>query len=132
MLEMDFTKQLSEFKCDRPMIQFSTGNILREITKDKGIKYPNGDVDLFIFTTVEEFRLMKELIPQWTWNGAASGFLNQILKSPFPKIYVCEWCFEKQLYNTDNPQLIVFYKHGDGLKLECHNLNSTEKTEMET
>ena len=97
-------------------IHFSAENILREISKDKGEKYPDGDVDLFIFVTDEEFRLMKELIPQRTWNGTASGFLNQILKSPFPKIYVCEWCFERQEYNTDNPQLIIFIKYGDGLK----------------
>ncbi len=74
--EMDFAKQFSEFKCDHPTIHFSTDNILREITKDKGKKYPDGDVDLFVFATDQEFRLMKELIPQRTWNGTASGFLN--------------------------------------------------------
>ena len=130
--EMDFAKQFSEFKCDHPTIYFSMYNILREISKDKGKKYPNGDVDLFIFATDEEFRLMKELIPQKTWNGTVSEFLNQILKSPFPKIYVCEWCFEKQEYNTDNPQLILFYKYGDGLKWEWHNLRHTEESEMDT
>ena len=130
--EMDFAKQFSEFKCDHPTIHFSADNILREITKDKGKKYPDGDVDLFVFATDEEFRLMKELIPQRTWNGTASGFLNQILKSPFPKIYVCEWYFERQEYNTDDPQLIIFLKYGDGLKWECHNLRSTEETEMES
>jgi len=118
--ERDFAKQFSEFKCDHPTIRFSTDNILREITKDKGEKYPNGDVDLFIFATDEEFRLMKELIPQWTWNGTASGFLNQIHKSPFQKIYVCEWCFERQEYNTDNPELVVFSKDNDTLKWEWH------------
>ena len=120
--EMDFAKQVSEFKCDHPTIHFSTDNILREISKDKGKKYPNGDVDLFIFVTDEEFRLMKELIPQRTWNGTASGFLNSILNSPFPQIYVCEWCFEKQEYNTVNPQLIVFSKYGKGLKWKWYNL----------
>ena len=125
--EMDYDKKFSEFKCDHPTIHFSTDNILREITKDKGKKYPNGDVDLFVFVTDEEFRLMKELIPQRTWNGTASGFLNQILKSPFQKVYVCEWCFERQAYNTDNPQLILFYKYGDGLMWECHNIQSIEK-----
>ena len=118
--EIDFAKRFTEFKCDHPAIHFSTDNILREITKDKGQKYPDGNVDLFLFVTEEEFRLMKELIPQRTWNGAASGFLNQILKSPFPKIYVCEWYFEKQEYNTNNPQLIMFYKYGDGLKWEYY------------
>lgn len=132
VMEMDFDKRFSEFKCNHSTIQFSTDNILREITKDKGKKYPGGDVELFIFATDEEFRLMKELIPQRTWNGTASGFLNQILKSPFQKIYICEWCFERQEYNTDNPQLIIFYKYGDGLKWECHNLRSTEETEMDS
>ena len=114
--EMDFAKQHSEFKCDHPTITFSTNNILGEITKDKGKRYPNGDVDLFIFVTDEEFRLMKELISQIKWNGSARGFLNQILSSPFPKVYVCEWCLERQEYNTENPQLVTFYKYEDGLK----------------
>ena len=90
--EMDFNKRNSEFKCDHPKIYFSTDNILREISEDKGRKYPDGDVDLFIFATDEEFRLMKELIPQMNWNRTAMGFLNRILRSPFPVIYVCEWC----------------------------------------
>jgi hypothetical protein len=128
--EMDPAKQFSEFKCDHPSMLFSTDNILREITKDKGEKYPNGDVDLFIFAADEEFRLMKELIPMRSWNGTARGFLNQIIKAPFPKIYVCEWCFDKQEYNTDDPQIVVFYKYGDGLKWEWHNLKHTEETEM--
>lgn len=125
--EMDFAKQFSEFKCDHPAILFSTDNILREISKDKGNKYPDGDVDLFIFATDEEFRLMKELIPQRTWNGTASGFLNQILQSPFPKIYVCEWCFEEQKYNTKNPEIVVFTKSGNTLKWEWHNLPDTSE-----
>lgn len=128
--EMDFAKRFSEFKCDHPSIYFSPDNILREITKDKGKKYPNGDVDLFIFVTDKEFQLMKDLIQQGTRNGTTSGFLSQILKSPFQQIYVCEWCFERQEYNTDTPQIIIFYKYGEGLKWKCHNLRSTE-AEME-
>lgn len=119
--EMDFNKRNSEFKCDHPTIHFSTDNILREISEDKGRKYPDGDVDLFIFATDEEFRLMKDLIPQMNWNGTAMGFLNRILRSPFPVIYVCEWCFEKQSYNINNPQLMIFRKQGEGLKIEQKN-----------
>ena len=130
VMEMDFDKRFSEFMCDHPSIYFSPDNILREITNDKGKKYPNGDVDLFIFVTDKEFQLMKNLIQQGTRNGTTSGFLSQILKSPFQKIYVCEWCFERQEYNTDTPQLIIFYKYGEDLKWECHNLRSTE-AEME-
>ena len=118
--EMDFDKQFSEFKCDHPIIRFSTDNILREITKDKGKKYPDGDVDLFIFATDEEFRLMRELLPEKTWNGVASAFLKQILLSPFPRIYVCEWNFIRQEYNTKNPRLVVFYKSDDVLKWEWY------------
>ena len=119
--QMDIAKQFSEFNCDRPIMRFSTDNILREITKDKGKKYPNGNVDLFIFATDGEFRLIKELVRQKKWNGAAKQFLNQILLSPFPTIYVCEWCFEAQSYNINNPQLMIFRKQGEGLKIELKN-----------
>ena len=125
--EMDFNKRNSEFKCDHPTIHFSTDNILREISEDKGRKYPDGDVDLFIFATDEEFRLMKDLIPQRNWNGTARGFLNRLLKSPFHVIYVCEWCFEEQKYNTKNPELVVFTKSGNTLKWEWYNLPDTSE-----
>ncbi len=127
VMEMDFDKRFSEFKCNHSTIQFSTDNILREISEDKGGKYPDGDVDLFIFATDEEFRLMKDLIPQMNWNGTASGFLNRLLKSPFPVIYVCAWCFEEQKYNTKNPELVVFTKSGNTLKWEWHNLPDTSE-----
>ncbi len=116
-------EQHSEFKCDHPSISFSTDNILREITGDKARKYPNGDVDLFIFAADEEFRLMKELLAQIRWNGAASEFRNKVLLSPFPKIYVCEWCFETQEYNTVDPQLAVFHKMNGSVIIDCHNVN---------
>ena len=115
--EMKLSKQYSEFKCDHPTIHFSTDNILREIVEDKGKKYTNGSVDLFIFATDEEFQLMRELIPQFNWNETARSFLNQILKSPFPVIYVCAWCLELQKYNTDNPEIVVFSKTGNTLNI---------------
>ena len=86
--ENDLYKQHSEFKCDHPSILFSANNILREITVDKGKKYPSGNVDLFIFVADEEFRLMKQLISEMNWNGTAKSFLNQIFLSPFPKIQI--------------------------------------------
>ncbi len=119
--ETDPANKNSEFKCDHPSICFSPDNILREISNDKGKKYPDGDVDLFIFATNEEFRLIVELMPQTSWNGYAQSFLNRIFLSPFRKIYVCEWCFEKQEYNTNNPKLVIFYKDDEGLKWEWHN-----------
>ena len=121
VMERDFSKQHSEFKCDHPSMEFSTDNILREVSKDKGAKYPDGTVDLFIFVTSEEYRLMKALIPQQNWNGMASVFLKQIYLSPFPKVYVCEWYFMKQEYNTESPQLTVFCKCDQELKVEWHN-----------
>ena len=122
LAESDLSKQHSEFKCDHPTMIFSTNNILREITEDKGRKYPDGNVDLFIFAATEEFRLIKELISQRAWNGVAISFLNQIVFSPFQKIYVCEWCLEKLEYNTDAPQLVVFEKYGEGVKWKWNNL----------
>ena len=119
--QTDFDKQSSEFNCDRPIIALSPDNILRKICEDKAKKYLYGDVDLFIFATDGEFRLMKELVKQKKWNGAAKQFLDQILLSPFPTIYVCEWCFEAQSYNINNPQLMLFRKQGEELRFKLKN-----------
>ena len=131
VLESDLTKQHSEFKCDHPSINHSVDNILREITEDKAAKYPDSKTDLFVFATEEEFRLMKRLIPQANRNVYANGFLHLISQSPFPQIYVCEWDFLRQKYNTVNPQIIVFYKYGDGVKWEYYNMRSSEEAEMD-
>ena len=120
--EADMNKRQSEFKCDCPTFLFSVDNILRELNKDKGTKYSEGNVDLFIFVTEDEFRLMKDLIHQMNWNGVARGFLNQILYSPFPRLYVCEWDFESQKYNTSNPKLVIFYNSNDRLEWKWHNI----------
>lgn len=119
--EMDFNKRYSEFKCDCPTYFFSPDNIIREISEDKGQKYTDSNVDLFIFVTNEEFQLMQELISRKDWNGVSVGFLTQILHSPFSKIYVCEWDFDRQKYNTTNPRLVIFYKNGEGLKWDWNN-----------
>ena len=37
-----YENKFNEFKCDIPMSMFSAENIMNEITKDKGKKYPNG------------------------------------------------------------------------------------------
>lgn len=128
--ERDLDKRYSEFKCDCPTYIFSPNNILREILKDKGKKYPNGDIDLFIFVTDEEFRLMQELISQKDWNGVANNFLTQIYYSPFPKIYVCEWDFDRQEYNTNDPRFITFYKSDDRLKWEWRNIRHEKTLEI--
>ena len=128
--ERDFYKQYSEFNCDHPTIVYSTKKILREITEDKAEKYPDGDVDLFIFVTEEEFRLFIEYMSQVNWNGCATGFLWQVHNAPFQTIYVCEWLFTKQEYNTDTPQLIILNKCKDAFKKECHNIRNPKKSEM--
>lgn len=114
--EFDFNKKYSEFNCDTPILFFSVDNILREINVDKGRKYFDGNTDLFVFAVEDEYRLMKDLIPQKNWNGTAVSFLNALLRSPFPTIYVCAWNFEKQEYNTEHPNIIKFYKYKEGLK----------------
>lgn len=113
--EMDLNKRHSEFKCDNPTVNFSTDNILAEITKDKGPKYINSNTDLFVFVTVEEYRLMEELLLQRMINGCAVMFLNQIAESPFPVIYICEWDWHAQKYNTKNPKVTKFYSNQNKL-----------------
>lgn len=114
--EWDYDKRFSEFNCDIPSLYFSTDNILREVNDDKGNKYSDGNTDLFIFVVDEEYRLMKDLLPQRNWNGTAIAFLNALVRSPFPTIYVCTWDFRKQEYNTANPDIIKFCKYKEGLK----------------
>ena len=108
-----------EFKADCPIIVHSTDNIIREIIEDKGKKYHLGDTDLFLFVTADEYRNMLDLISQWKWNGTANLFLFDIEKSPFPTIYICEWYFENNKYNIDNPNMLRFYKQNGHLQWEC-------------
>ncbi len=110
LTETDLEKRYSEFNCDCPTIVHSPYNILREITKDKGPKHSSGNTDLFVFVTEDEFRLLKEFVSEWRWNRSASGYLQQILDSPFPTIYICEWDFDNQKYNTTNPRIVMFIK----------------------
>ncbi len=117
--------KFSEFKCDNPSFWFTTGNILREIRDDKGKKYSNGDTELFVFATVDEFNNMLKLIPEYNWNGSAVAFLNTILKSPFPIVYVCEWEFETQTYNTTNPRMVKYYMDGEALGVKYYNIKIT-------
>lgn len=130
--EWDIDKRYSEFKCDHPTIVFSTKKILREIIEDKAEKYPEGDVDLFIFVAEEEFYLLKKLLSQVNWNGCATGFLNRMQNSPFKRIYVCEWLFTRQEYNTDNPQLIIFKMCDDAITIEPHNICEAKDLENES
>ncbi len=39
----------------------------------------------------------------------------------FPTIYVCAWDFDKQEYNTINPEMIKFYKEKEVLNWHWYN-----------
>jgi len=120
--ESDPHKRNSEFKCDRPFFEFSIDNILYEITDDKGKKHSSGDTDLFLFVTEEEFKIVHDLIPQRNWNGTAICFLNSVLNSPFPAIYICSWDFENQKYDVEHPKMIKFYKDDGALSWKWFNM----------
>lgn len=120
-MEINSQKQFSEFKCDRPIISFSVDNIINEIKNDKGRKQYSVDTDLFIFATEQEFDIMKKLISERSWNGAAYELLNEILYSKFSVIFVCPWNIENQEYNTLNPQIVKFEKEDIGLKWKWFN-----------
>ena len=119
--QMDFRKKFTEFKCDMPTFHFSVDNILQEVVNDKGSRHSSGDTDLFLFADKEEYRLMKELIPQVNWNGTAYGFLARLFYAPFPVIYICCWDLHKQKYNTTNPKMVKFYMENDTMKWQWFN-----------
>lgn len=108
-----FENKFDEFKCDSPMIMFSAENIMNEITKDKGKKYPNGDTDLFIFVAFDEYRCFWELLRQYEWNGCSRVAVNQIFASPFQVIYICAWDIERQEYNIQHPKIKKIVKIND-------------------
>ena len=98
----------SEFKADRPITTYSIDNIIHKITVDKSKKYEvgNNSVYLFIFITSEEMDLLEKgekesLTPYYS-------LLNIINKSQFKNVFICEWDFDNNKYNLDNPKLLVF------------------------
>ncbi len=107
-----------EFRCDIPIVQHSTNNIIHEIVKDKAPKYPNGDTDLFIFITPEELESLKYLLETRNWNGEYNRFVNAVAKSPFKVVYLCVYDLKKQVYNTENPTLLKFETDSEQ-KLSC-------------
>lgn len=108
-----FPEQFSEFECDCPIMECSTDNILREV-REKGEKHTSGNTDLFIFVLEDELLVMLGLLKTGSQNGCYAAFFNAILHSPFPVIYVCEWNFERQTYEIDNPAIMKFEKTADG------------------
>lgn len=106
----------SEFKCDFPVITCSADNILREILVDKGQKFKDGNTDLFIFVLDAEFECVEHLLGDVKNNGYAMAFLNAILESPFPTVYLCVWDFYNQAYFIHDAQLLMFRKEDGGLR----------------
>lgn len=101
-----------EFGCDVPMFHFSADNVIREITDDKGKKYPGEDVDLFIFVAEEEYEYFFNIFNEITCNACAQGHFKALLQSPFPVIYICKWDFFQGDYS--NPVLTKLIKTVDG------------------
>ncbi|MBR0148687.1 MAG: hypothetical protein IJM23_05755 [Lachnospiraceae bacterium] len=113
--EDDPEKQWSEFKCDTPIVQYSTDNILREvISKEKN--HRSGDTDLFLFVTSEEYNHMQELLDQKAWNAATEQFLMVLYKSPFPVIYICSWNIYEQKYDPEEVHMVRLYKSESGVR----------------
>lgn len=63
---------------------------------------------MFIFVLDDEFDCMEHLLKTKERNGVTDYFLRVIEKSPFEKVFICEWDFEKQCYIKENPRLICY------------------------
>lgn len=111
----------SEFNCDLPIICHSIDNIVDAIRK-KTEKHPDGNTDLFVFVTPEECNYLCHLLQTGSANGFCQYFDRSILLSSFDVVFICEWNFESQTYNTENPKMIIFHKmDNDKLKISPRN-----------
>lgn len=91
------THKRTEFGCALKGMSFSINNVLNEINIDKGKKYPNGDVDLFIFVIEEEYNCVL---------SHKKNFLEKAKFSPFKTIYLCVWDMFNNKYETENPKML--------------------------
>lgn len=99
--------------CDIPVIESSANNIIREITKDKAQKHPNGNADLFVFILEDEYDCFCELVKSKHYNTYYDTFMRSVIKSPFKLVFLCVWDFESQTYNINNPNLIKMETKSD-------------------
>lgn len=85
-------------------MSISIQNILNEIINDKGKKYLDNNVDLFIFVLKEEYNSFVGVYE----NHSAEwyDFVEKINRTSFDVIYLCVWDMENQKYTIDNPILI--------------------------
>ncbi|WP_303790737.1 hypothetical protein [Ruminococcus flavefaciens] len=91
------THEHSEYNCDLKSMSFSSNLIENEILIDKGKKYHNGNVDLFIFVVKEELTYVLNHKKQ---------FLSRIKTTPFKIIYLCVWDMINNKYEIENPQIV--------------------------
>ncbi len=87
----------TEFGCDLKGTTFSPDSILNEILLDKGKKYPNGDVDLFIFVIEEELNSVL---------NHKEYFLDKAKLSPFKTVYLCVWDIMNNRYEINDPKIV--------------------------
>lgn len=98
----------SEYKADRPIISYSIKNIIRKITVDKRKKYEvgNNSVYLFIFITTEEMNLLERGEEEFLIDYYF--LIDAIHESQFKNVFICEWDFDNNKYNLNNPKLLIF------------------------
>lgn len=98
----------SECKADRPIKTDSIDNIIHKIVVDKSKKYEvgNNSVYLFIFVTFEEMNLLEKGEEEFLTDYYF--LIDAIHKSQFKNVFICEWDFDNNKYNLDNPKLLVF------------------------
>lgn len=95
----DFDKNtISEFGSKLMGTPISINNILEEILKDKGAKYKDGNVELFIFITQDE---------EHSLIANKDEFLFKAKHSPFKTVYLCVWDIDHNQYDLENP---ILYK----------------------
>lgn len=105
--------EYDEFKCDAPTIQYSADNIIKEIIDDKAHKYPNGDTDLFIFVTEEEYDIFDEMLKEISYNRYSANCIKKIFKSPFQNVYICIWDNRNNRYEINTPVMMKLTKNND-------------------
>lgn len=111
----DFNQRFSEFNCDTPIIEMTSDNILREICEDKGKKHTDGNTDLFVYVLDGEMKAFKHLAATLSHNLASELFFNSVIKSPFKRVFICEWNFEKQEYIIDTPEMFLLEVQNDSV-----------------
>lgn len=107
---------------DIPLLEHSDSKVIEAINI-KGQKHSDKEIDLFIFVTDDEYKIVSELWHQRHLNGCAINLFNYILNSPFFKIYLCVWDYHANKYETEKPQMIIFKKDSNRKSLNATFIN---------